>query len=103
MNNAGTRLLIFTAEAEQDLKSIRDYIRIKANQKTALIWIEKLRNECEIVRLQPEIGILKEKYGRNVRRVTFKKYLIFYYVSKEKVFIIKITHGARDVDRLFAQ
>jgi toxin ParE1/3/4 len=55
----------------------------------------------------PELGALDEfdsPYLRGIRRWRvkhFEKYLVFYRVTEERIDVIRVLHGSRDIDSLF--
>lgn len=48
----------------------------------------------------PELGKLRVSFGPGVRTWTVEPYLIFYTVDADAVVILRILHGARDLDDL---
>ena len=48
----------------------------------------------------PKIGEAVEHLGPGVRRQTLGDYLLFYRVAGRQIELIRVLHGARDIDRL---
>jgi toxin ParE1/3/4 len=87
-----------TAEAE--LEAIADYIA-RDNPRRALTFVRELRELAMRIGDLPRAFPLVPRYERyGIRRRTAGNYLIFYRIEDEKIFIVHITHGARDYEAL---
>lgn len=85
-----------SAEAEQDLERIADYIALD-NPVRAVSFLQELRGKCLALADMPERFPLVPRYeASGVRRRSHGNYLIFYRVEPEKVVVIHILHGAQD-------
>lgn len=85
-----------SAEAEQDLETIGDYIA-RDNPTRAISFLRELREKCLGLGDLPERVPLVPRYeAMRVRRRGHGNYLIFYRVEVEKVVVIHILHGAQD-------
>ena len=85
-----------TAEAENDLEAIADYIA-KDNPARALSFIHELRDACLGLAGMPLAFQLVPRYERfAVRRRVHGSYLIFYRVEAKQVVILHVLHGAMD-------
>lgn len=85
-----------SAEAEQDLERIADYIALD-NPVRAVSFLQELRGKCLALADMPERFPLVPRYeASGVRRRAHGNYLIFYRVEPEKVVVIHILHGAQD-------
>ena len=85
-----------TAEAENDLEQIGDYIA-QDNPKRALSFVLSLRDKCLSLADAPYGFPLVTRYERHgIRRRVYGNYLIFYRVDGDYVSVIHILHGARD-------
>lgn len=85
-----------SAEAEQDLERIADYIALD-NLPRAVSILQELRVKCLTLADMPERFPLVPRYeASGVRHRVHGNYLIFYRVEPEKVVVIHILHGAQD-------
>jgi plasmid stabilization system protein ParE len=85
-----------SAEAEQDLERIADYIA-RDNPPRAVSFLQELRVKCLALADMPERFPLVPRYeASGVRHRVHGNYLIFYRVEPEKVVVIHILHGAQD-------
>lgn len=89
-------IVYLTAEAEQDLERIADYIAMD-NPPRAVSFLEELREKCLALADMPERFPLVPRYeASGIRRRGHGNYLIFYRVETERVVIIHILNGAQD-------
>lgn len=85
-----------TAEAENDLEGIGDYIA-QDNLPRALSFIEELREKCVSLADTPLAFPLVPRYeNHGVRRRVHGDYLIFYRVEGKQVVVLHVLHGAMD-------
>jgi toxin ParE1/3/4 len=49
----------------------------------------------------PEMGEAVDHFSPQLRRCTLGDYLLFYRPAHDKIELIRVLHGARDIDRLF--
>lgn len=50
----------------------------------------------------PMLGRAREDLGPSIRSWTVEPYLIFYAVEADVVVVLRILHGARDINELFS-
>ena len=85
-----------TAEAENDLEQIADYIA-KDNPVRALSFVLELSQKCfGLADMHQAFPVVEryEQYG--IRRRVHGQYLIFYRVEADQVVIIHVLHGSMD-------
>jgi toxin ParE1/3/4 len=87
----------FTKLAEADLSEIALYIATDS-PKTALRFVDQLRQHCHQLTEHPARNPLRENYGAGVRVAVHGKYLIFYVERGNAVVIERILHGSRHLD-----
>ena len=59
---------------------------------------ERIRAATLQLEAFPESGRPSRRYGEARREIVVRPYLLVYYTEHESVFIVAITHGARDED-----
>jgi toxin ParE1/3/4 len=91
---------IFTAEAEQDLGEIVDYIA-QHNVLAAVSWLQETRAVCDLLAAQPGMGqrMQTSRFGE-VRRHVIGNYLIYYQPGEIGIDVVRVVHGAREQGRL---
>lgn len=90
----------FTPTAEADLDGICAYIA-ERDPDAALRLVRSVRQRCRILGEQPRIGRLRPEYGLDRRAIAIGRYVVFYRLHDDEVEILRVVHGARDLDRIF--
>jgi len=86
--------------ALQDLDEIWDYIAVD-NPDAADRFVEAIAEKCHLLAKFPKIGTLCESLHLGLRYLPVGKYLLFYLPIEDGVEVVRVLHGARDVDSLF--
>lgn len=95
-------------EAVDDLEIIWTYIA-RDNPRAADDVIESAYRLCGVLGEHPELGRVREFSQRELAGLRsfvitdFPNYVIFYRVKGKGVEIVRVLHGARDIERLFGQ
>ena len=91
--------VVTTPVAEADIEGIGD--RIAARSPMAAVkFVRKLRVRAEDIGVLPHGGAPRPQWGLDVRIVILGKYLIIHRVRDETVQVLRVLHGARDIDAL---
>jgi plasmid stabilization system protein ParE len=98
--------VIWTKNAEFDLESIIEYIKIDSIEIAKDIFYE-IKNQCDQLSIFPasrrivpelqEIGVLK------YRELLFKRWRIIYKIEKEKVYVLIVIDARRDIEDILFQ
>ncbi len=105
MRNSPLRLII-KPRATEDLREQFDYYEEQASLETALRFLDAAQASFEDLLRMPGSGVRRETGNlalQNLRqwRVRgFEAILIFYQVTEEALFIVRVLHGARDLDAI---
>jgi toxin ParE1/3/4 len=94
--------LSFTPLARQDLDAIHDYIATDS-PAAAGRWIDRLEAECGKLAAMPGMGRPREEFGAGLRSFAVGSYLIFYREYPDRLEIVRVLHGARDIESLFGE
>ena len=96
------RIEIFVRhDAELDALGYFQYIR-EHNPEAALRFLAAIDQTIEGLALQPLKGRLRKFSGRDLKNIRswrvddFESYLIFYRVSKSRLEVLRVKHGAMD-------
>ena len=90
--------------ADRDLDEQADYLARKAGLATALRFFEATAATFETLVRMPGMGERRESQvprlaGLRVSRVTgFENHLVFYRPAEGGIEIVRVLHGARDID-----
>ena len=85
--------------ARNDLSDIATYIA-RDNPERAVSFIEELLARIEMVFERPLSFPARGELGAGVRSAIHGRYLIFFRVSERLIEILRVLHGARDIDYL---
>ncbi len=92
--------LQWTEPALRDLQGIRDHIALDKAFYAAR-FIERIINTVERLKDFPRIGRMVPEAGRNdVRELIFQGYRIMYRSLSDRVQILTVVHGSRDLTRM---
>ena len=87
----------WTEPAISDPQYIRDYIA-KDSEYFAARFVERIIGRVDVLPDSPEMGrAVTEADDKNIRELIYQKYRIMYRVEKERILILAIIHGGRDL------
>jgi toxin ParE1/3/4 len=92
----------FTEPARADLFEIA----LKIAERSPIIahrFVDKLEVRANNIVHLPHAGAPRPQWGEGVRIVILGKYLIIHRVREDAVQILRVLHGARDIDALLAE
>lgn len=89
----------FRPAVAADLRDIGRFIA-RDNADRALTFVGELVDKCRSIAGRPRAGRLRPEIGEHVRSRAYKNYVILYRVEGDRVRILRIVHGSRDVERL---
>ena len=91
----------WTDPAVADLTAIRDYIA-RDSEHYATQFVGRIIEAVERLPLFPEMGrrVPESRIKDRVREILFQNYRIIYRVASERIQIITVLHGARDLRRM---
>jgi toxin ParE1/3/4 len=89
--------LCWTEPAIQDLRDLRDYIAADSESHAAQ-FIASIIKGAERLTTFPMIGrIVPEAGSEDIREILYRSYRIIYRVKDERVDVLAVIHGSRDV------
>jgi len=86
-----------TAAAERDLSEIWEYIA-EDNETAADKTLREIDAQCHVLGQYPKMGRDRSDIVPGVRSFPVGKYLIFYRETGQGIEIIRVLHGARNLD-----
>ena len=95
-------VIIKRPRARSDLAEIWDYIA-DDNETRADAFVDTIDSKFHLLAGQPDIGRVRNDLADGMRSFPVGRYVIFYRVVPKGVEIVRVLHGARDVDALFSQ
>ena len=86
--------------AKQDLDEIWSYVA-RDNPTAADSLIDEISEHCRIYATQPEAGTPADRFQAGLRYFAYGNYVVFYRPEVSGILVIRIVHGARNLDALF--
>ena len=102
------RRLAFSDAAIADILEQADWYFKQSGHKLARRWEGAVMSAISQVVQRPATGALcafREKALQDMRRMAitgFPKHLPFYLFDDDEIFVLRVVHGARDLERLFS-
>jgi toxin ParE1/3/4 len=95
-------------KADLDLDEIADYLTQQSSLNTGLSFLDEAQRTFALLTTQPDMG-WQAKFndsrltGVRVFRVSppFTHYLVFYQPRRERIEILRVLHGAQDLEAAF--
>jgi toxin ParE1/3/4 len=91
--------VVRTDQAETDLAEILDYVE-ERNPQAAEQLATAIDDRCTLLSQLPLMGRAREELGPGLRSVVIEQYMLFYRVTATAVEVLRILHGARDIDTI---
>jgi len=86
--------------AETDILEIWDYIA-DDSLTAADRWVDRLDEQFRVLATQPAMGRARDGLAPGVRSFPFGRYVIFYVPLDDGIDVVRVLHGARDIDAVF--
>jgi toxin ParE1/3/4 len=92
---------VLTKPAEDDLHQIKNYLVGRAGPAVARQVMREIRLAMDLVGGQPDVGHVREDLtSRPLKFWAIFSYLVVYVPNVRPVEIIRVLHGAQDVEHL---
>jgi toxin ParE1/3/4 len=89
--------IIFSEEADSDLLQIHSYLAAR-NRAAAVSLAKIFKAKFENLAHFPFIGRDRSSLSHGVRSVVAENYVIFYHVERDRIMIVRVLDGRRDID-----
>jgi toxin ParE1/3/4 len=86
--------------AAADIFEIWDYIA-DDSLVAADRWVDRLDKQFGLLATQPLMGRARDELAPGVRSLPFGRYVIFYAPLDDGIDVVRVLHGARDIDAVF--
>jgi toxin ParE1/3/4 len=86
--------------ATSDLTEIWNYIA-DDSVTNADAFVDKLDETIRVLANQPGSGRRREELAPGILSFPFGRYMIFYRTSQDAIEIVRVLHGARDIQTIF--
>jgi toxin ParE1/3/4 len=91
------RRFCLTPEAVADLDEILEYYADKSPAYAERL-VAQIEKRCRLLAHSPMMGTPRERFGPGVRTSAVAPYVIYFRPDDDGVQILRIFHGARDID-----
>jgi toxin ParE1/3/4 len=91
--------ILIRPRAQIDLAEIWDFIA-EDSQARADSFLDRLDQELHGIAQNPHMGRPRGELSPNLRSFPFGRYVIFYFVLADGIEIVRLLHGARDLDAI---
>jgi toxin ParE1/3/4 len=91
-----------TAQAAIDLLEIWVYIAEESSMDAADRVLGTIDRKCQALAEQPGMGRRREELASGLRSLPVGSYVIFYRDQDGGIEVIRVLHGARDIEALFS-
>ncbi|WP_439132246.1 type II toxin-antitoxin system RelE/ParE family toxin [Polaribacter sp.] len=88
-------------EADFDLEEIFDYTEKKHSYEQAIKYLTELDYVFNQLVFNPEIGRKRDEIKQGLYSITEQEHLIFYRILLNRIRIIRVLHGSKDILRNF--
>ena len=92
--------VIQSPEAEADLIEIWEYIA-QYNEEAADKLIDTINQKAILLANSPYMGQVRSELQPSIRSFPVEKYVLFYRPIENGIELVRIIHGARDIENLF--
>jgi toxin ParE1/3/4 len=92
--------VIVRPRARIDIDGIWEYIA-EDSEAQADIFVDRLAAKFKLLAGNPELGRLRDDLMPQLRSFPFERYVIFYRATSLGIEVLRVLHGARDVEAQF--
>ena len=92
--------LRISPRASEDLLEIWSYIA-DDSEANADGFIDKIYETMELLARQPGFGRRRDELALGIQSFLVGRYIIFYRVVAGAIEIVRVLHGARDIENIF--
>ena len=93
--------VVFSQAAKQDLLDIWVYIASQSSQTIADRIYDHISQTCSLLSEYPELGRERPEIADLARSIVVERWLILYQLSDNRVQIVRILDGSRDIKNIW--
>ncbi len=91
-----------SAAAEFDLEVIFDYTENEFGVDQAVRYVSSFDDAFEMLLLHPESGRDRSEIREELRSILKERHVVFYRIKIDRIRIVRVLHGARDLPKQFS-
>jgi len=92
--------LFVTPLARSDVDQIYDLIAAD-RPSAARRWIDRMQMQFKFLSRNPRVGTARDDIRPHLRSISFGDCVIYFRERDDALEIVRVIHGARDIDQLF--
>lgn len=92
-----------TELADQDIFEVSIYIAQDRGVAASQRFIDTINQKFQLLADSPQLGRRRPELAPELRSFPSGNYIIFYRSTTEGILIIRVIHGARDINSIFAE
>lgn len=89
--------------AKDDLLDGWDYLAEVSGMEAADRWVEQLDAKLSLLARQPQMGRQRDELAPGLRSFPIGRHVVFYLSLHDGIEVVRLLHGARDMDALFGE
>jgi toxin ParE1/3/4 len=93
-------IILRRPRASADVSEIWEFIA-RDDMQRADAFVDRLDEKFRVLAAQPLMGRERKELGKGIRSLAMAPYVIFYEALPDGVIIVRVLHGARDVEAQF--
>lgn len=87
-------------QAELDILEIWEFIAAES-VSAADRWVDDLDEKSSLWATQPMMGRARDELAPGIRSLPFGRYVVFFAPLPDGIDVVRVMHGARDIDNTF--
>lgn len=92
--------VVITPVAHREFFEIVDHLE-ERSPAAAQRLSDTFAHQCRLLGQLPGIGRMREEFGAGLRSLVIEKYVLFYRAFPDRIEVVHILHGSRDIAALF--
>jgi len=84
-------------QSEKDLEEIFDYTVQEIDFDLAIEYLEEFEELFNYLIVNPELGKKRDEIVPGIRSFPKTKHIVFYRILKDRIRIVRVFHGSRDL------
>jgi toxin ParE1/3/4 len=89
-----------SARARRDLSEIHDYL-FQRNERAADRVLARIEEHIGVLGNNPRLGLERDELRPGLRCFTVGNYVIYFHLISDGAEIVRVLHGAPDIDAIF--
>src|SRR5215207_62336 len=95
--------IVWSSDADLDLLDIWGYLARDTSRSVADRTARGIRRSCDRLIRLPHLGRPRGDLLPGIRSLLVNPYVVFYRLQNNEVEIVRVLHGRRDIDAIFAE